>query len=171
MKYDPKIHHRRSIRLQQYDYSQEGYYFVTICTKNHQCYFGKIVDGGIILNDAGTIVQQCWNDLPNHYGNCILDVFLIMPDHVHGIVIIDNAIGVGAGLKPAPTNGYLKRHGLFEIIRGFKTFSARKINVSQNLFHFQWQRNYYEHIIRNEKALYKIRQYIRNNPLKHLYEN
>ena len=118
------------------------------------------------LNEIGETVKQCWDDLPNHYANCKLDEFVIMLDHVHGIVIIDNEIGVEAGLKPASTNDHSKRHGLFEIIRGFKTFSSRRINKIQNSFYFQWQRDYYEHIIRNENELNRIRKYIINNPLK-----
>ncbi len=85
-----------------------------------------------------------------------------MPDHIHGIIIIDNEINVEAGFKPAST----KRHGLFEIVRGFKTFSSRKINKIQDLFYFQWQRDYFEHIIRNENELNQKRRYIINNPLK-----
>ncbi len=156
----------KSIRLQNWDYSSNGAYYITICTKNRECLFGNIVAGKMTLNDLGEIVNQCWFDLPNHYGNCKLDEFVIMPDHIHGIIIIDNdhgSIHVEAGLKPASTN---KRHGLFEIVRGFKTFSSRKINKMQNLFYFQWQRDYFEHIIRNENELNRIRAYIINNPFK-----
>ena len=179
MGFNPGMHHRRSIRLQEYDYSQNGYYYVTICTKHFIKYFGEIKNGEMKLNNIGKIVKQCWDDLPNHYENCILDEFVIMPNHVHGIIVIDNVnanVVVGAGLKPAPTKpaptkpaptgDHLKRYGLFEIIRAFKTFSARKINDSQNLFRFQWQRNYYERIIRNEIELFIKRRYIINNPMK-----
>ena len=169
MKYNPEIHNRRSIRLKEYDYSQEGYYYVTICTKNRECHFGQIVNGKMKLNDSGEIVQFCWHDLPNHYAFCKLDEFVIMPNHIHGIVVIDReSFVVGAGFKPAPT---MKRHGLFEIIRAFKTFSSRKINDLQQSSHFQWQRNYYEHIIRNEKELYWKRKYIIDNPIKWEFGN
>ena len=168
MEYNPEIHNRRSIRLKEYDYSQEGYYYVTICTKNMERWFGNVVNGKMKLSDIGEIVKFCWHDLPNHYAFCKLDEFVIMPNHVHGIIVIDRESFVGAGLKlaltkPAPT---MKRHGLFEIIRAFKTFSSRKINDLQKSLHFQWHRNYYEHIIRNEKELYFKRKYIINNPLK-----
>ena len=159
----------KSIRFKDWDYSSNGAYYITICTKNRECLFGKIVHGKIILNDIGEIIKQCWYDLSNHYGNCTLDEFVIMPDHFHGIVIIDNDHNhpiVEAGLKPASTNNNAKRHGLFEIVRGFKTFSSRKINKIQNLFYFQWQRDYFEHIIRNENELNRIREYIINNPSK-----
>ncbi len=96
MKYNPKIHHRRSIRLRNYDYSQAGSYFVTICTQNKQCLFGEINNGQMVLNKAGKIVDFIWNDLPKHNKNIMLDAFIIMPNHIHGIITI-----VGAGSKPA----------------------------------------------------------------------
>jgi REP element-mobilizing transposase RayT len=150
--------------------------------------FGNIVDGNMVLNAYGGIVRACWNDLPNHYANVVLDEFIIMPDHIHGIIIIRDIVGAGfkpahgnadpahgnatndngtnrAGLKPAPTDGNQseKRHGLSEIIRAFKTFSSRRINKTGQSF--QWQRNYYEHIIRTQKTLFSIRQYIRENAM------
>ena len=157
----------KSIRLKDWDYSSNGYYYITICTKNRKCVLGNVVNGKMGLSQIGEIVQHCWHDLPNHYPNCNLDVLIIMPNHVHGIVIIDNEnvkSNVEAGFKPASTN--MKQHGLFEIIRAFKTFSSRKINGMQNLFHFNWQRDYYEHIIRDEHELNRIREYITNNPLQ-----
>mgnify|MGYP000913469741 FL=1 len=157
MKYDPKKHHRRSIRLKGYDYSQSGACFVTICTQNRVCLFGDIVDGEMRLNDAGKIVHGVWNDLPNHYPGMELDAFVVMPNHVHGIIVI-----VGAGLKLAPT-----KRGLPEIIRGFKTFSSRRINELRGTPGIPvWQRNYYEHIVRNDESLYRIREYIINNPMQ-----
>ncbi len=161
MKFNPDSHHRRSIRLKEYDYSQPGAYFITICTKNRECLFGEIVDGGMELNDLCKIVVECWEDLPNHYPYIELDTFVIMPNHIHGIIVRYD--DVGAGLKPAPTK---KRHGLHEIIRALKTFSSRRINLIRNTVGTPvWQRNYYEHIIRNEKSLFEIRQYIINNAL------
>ncbi len=169
MKYDPEKHRRRSIRLKGYDYSQAGAYFVTICTQNRMCLFGDIADGKMVLNDAGCMVADVWNDLPNHYPHVQLDVSVIMPNHFHGIVVLTDtagmdvgAGGVGAGLKPAPTG---KHHGLPEIVRGFKTFSSRRINQIRNTPGVKlWQRNYWEHIIRNKKELNRIRQYIIDNP-------
>jgi len=165
--YDPARHHRRSIRLRAYDYSQAGAYFVTICAQNRQCLFGEVADGEMRLNDAGRMVHDVWNDLPRHYAGVELDAFVVMPNHVHAIVII-----VGAGLKPAPTvRAGLKpaptKHGLPEIVRGFKTFSSRRINeMRQTSGVAVWQRNYYEHIVRDEESLNRIREYVVNNPLR-----
>ncbi|MDD5567618.1 MAG: transposase [Candidatus Omnitrophica bacterium] len=158
---------RKPNRLKGYDYSQNGYYFVTICTYGRQEWFGKISNGDMELNTNGCIVSACWNDLPNHYRNVELDEFIVMPNHVHGIIGINN---VGNGLKPFPTTDQLipsktKNHGLSEIIRGLKTFSSRRINgtiESGNKFH--WQKSFYDHIIRNELSLNRIREYIVNNP-------
>ncbi len=161
MTFDPNIHHRRSIRLRDHDYSSGGYYFVTICTHRREQLFGHIDNNDMVLNGYGEIVLRTWNDLPKHYQNAQLDEFIIMPNHIHGIVILIDD-GVGAGLKPAPTG---KRHGLPEIIRGLKTFSARRINEVRDMAGSPvWQRNYHEHIIRNDADLNRIREYIRNNP-------
>jgi hypothetical protein len=127
MKYNPDMHHRQSVRLKGYDYSQTGAYFVTVCTYNRACLFGSVVDSLMVLNEVGRYVQATWDGLPGHYSGAELDAFVVMPNHVHGIIVLGDA--VGAGLKPAPT----RRHGLSEIIRGFKTFSARAINVSRNM--------------------------------------
>jgi len=86
MKYNPDIHHRRSIRLKGYDYSQNGAYFVTICTHNRECLFGKIVDGEMCINEWGKIAKRCWLEIPQHYPNVSLDEFVIMPNHIYGIL-------------------------------------------------------------------------------------
>jgi REP element-mobilizing transposase RayT len=179
MKYNPDIHHRRSIRLKDYDYSQMGAYFVTVCVQGHEILLGKIIDGEMRLNPLGVVVRDCWDELPRHYSHVELDTFVVMPNHVHGIIILADAdvgagfkpaqtglhnITAGAGLKPAPTK---KRHGLSEIIRAFKTFSSRHINKLRHApGESVWQRNYYEHVIRNEKSLDKIREYILTNLLR-----
>ena len=128
------------------------------------------MDGVVALTDAGRIVDECWTDLPNHYLNLKLDEFIVMPNHVHGIIIItDETFGiVGAGFKPAPTPmNSTKRYGLPEIVRGFKTFSSRKINSARGTSGIPvWQRNYYEHVIRDERELENTRQYIVDNPAK-----
>ncbi len=179
MTYNPEIHHRRTIRLRDYDYSQAGAYFVTVCAWKKECLFGEIKDGEMLLNEYGEIVMKCWDDLPNHYQYTQLDEFVIMPNHVHGIIILNVGAGLKpalvnsdktyqthearAGLKPAPTI----QRGLSEIIRALKTFSSKQINLIRNNPGVPlWQRNYYEHIIRDEKELHTIRQYIRYNPLK-----
>jgi len=152
---------RKPNRLRDYDYSQDGYYFITICTRGRKEFFGNIREGKLDLNRYGETVNQGWYDLPRHYPNGSLDSFVIMPNHVHGIIVIDNENVVGNGLKPFPT------HGLSEIIRGFKTFSSRKINEEIEIDNkFQWQKSFYDHIIRDERSLDLIREYIQNNPLK-----
>ena len=159
---------RRSIRLQGYDYTRQGAYFVTICTRNRACLLGDIVEGRMHLSEAGRLAQAVWEDLPHHYPHVQIDVWVIMPNHMHGIIILTEAqatINVGAGLKPAPTAP--TRHGLSETVRAFKTFSARRINALHNTVGTPfWQRNYYEHVIRNQSALDRIRQYIADNPAR-----
>jgi putative transposase len=158
MKFDPKIHHRRSIRLQGYDYSQSGAYYVTIVAHGRECVFGEIINGEMILNEFGEIVQRAWFDLPKHYPHIELGAFCIMPNHVHAVIILIDA--VGAGLRPAPT----VRHPLSEIVRAFKSFSARRINELRKTQGIPvWQRNYYEHIIRNDEEHNRIHLYIESN--------
>ena len=174
MTYNADFHHRRSIRLKGYDYSQAGAYYVTICVQGRKCLFGDIVVGQMQLNDAGRICISVWNDLPQHYQNMALGKYVVMPNHFHGIVILNGMLNgtpvgaglsvgagssVGAGLKPAPT------HGLSEIIRAFKTFSARKINAQNKTPGVKlWQRNFYERIIRDNDEYQYIAEYIKNNP-------
>ena len=146
--------------MPRYDYSQNGYYFLTICTAKHIDWLGKIENRIMVLNEYGNIVSGSWNDLPHHYSNIKPDEFVVMPNHVHGIIVIDNK--VGNGFKPFPT-----QHGLSEIIRGFKTFSSRKINetiCSKAKFH--WQKSFYDHVIRNEASLDRVREYITINPAR-----
>jgi REP element-mobilizing transposase RayT len=161
--YDPEIHHRRSIRLRGYDYSQPGMYFVTICTHNKEHLFGEIVDGEMIPNEHGLIINQCWHRLPRHYPHAEMDSFVLMPNHVHGIIAIllrGGFINRGGFVNPP-------LHPLSEIVRGFKTYSARRVNVLRRTpSRALWQRNYYEHIVRNDDELNKIREYIRTNPLR-----
>jgi putative transposase len=171
MEFDPKIHHRHSIRLKGYDYAQAGLYFVTVVTRGRVPLFGEILDGEMHLNRCGEIVQRAWFDLPRHYSNAELGAFVIMPNHVHGIIILDDdrrggsasgrapesdrtITGLGTLLEETETRPYGKYHGLSEIVRAFKSFSARRINRSRRLPGVPvWQRNYYEHIIRNQQDL------------------
>jgi REP element-mobilizing transposase RayT len=174
MTFNPQKHHRRSIRLKGYDYTQPGAYFVTLVTHDRECLFGEIVDGEMRLNEAGRMAEWTWFDLPNHIDNIELDAFVVMPNHVHGIIIIREPVGAGsepAPTEPAPTSAPTapppanRNHGLPEIVRQFKTFSARRINALRNITGRPvWQRNYYEHIIRDEKSLKRIREYIAANP-------
>ncbi|MEH2061638.1 MAG: transposase [Nostoc sp.] len=168
MKYNPDKHHRRSIRLKDYDYTQAGMYFITICIWQRECLLGTLGGAGsqrlsnindeinepaptdIELSRYGQVVQYNWNILANKFSNVQLDEFVIMPNHIHGIIQL-----TASGGKP-----------LSEIIRSFKTSSARRINQLRDSKSIAvWQRNYYEHIIRNEEVLQKIRTYIFNNPL------
>ena len=143
--------------------------------------FGRVDNGIMILNVFGHIVQNCWMDLPNHYPNLRLDAFIIMPDHIHAIFVIenDNAITtVETGLKPVsaipssqetglkPVSTNAKRHGLFEFVRAFKTFSSRRINELRKTPGTPvWQIRFYDHIIRDPDSLTKIQEYILNNPI------
>jgi REP element-mobilizing transposase RayT len=143
---------RRSLRLPGYDYSQAGAYFITVCTQNRVMLFGEVIRCDVRLNEMGTIVQQTWDDLPTHYHGIDLDAFIVMPNHVHGIVIL--------------VDRSERRHAIQEIVRGFKTFSARRVNERGGQRAALWQRGYYEHVIRNEKALDRVRAYIANNPAR-----
>ncbi len=162
------IRNRKRNRLADYDYTTPGYYFVTIYTKGMLEYFGRVQNFKMELNGAGQIVQKCWLDLPNHYKNCKLHAFVIMSNHIYGIIEI-----VGNGLKPfqnEPTtnnrNGLkpFPTYGLSEIVRGFKTFSSKYIN-QKSKYKFTWQKSFYDHIIRNDNELIRISDYIEKNPL------
>ena len=170
MTYDPERYHRGSIRLPHYDYRQAGAYFVTICVVDRKCIFRKIDDGMMQPNESGLVVAEQWAGLPNHYPNASLDAFVIMPNHVHGIICLSDDMHpfVGAGFKPALAQPeYKLRHGLSEIVRGFKTFSSRRINQALGTpGEPVWQRNYYEHVVRGTSDLDTIRKYTVENPLK-----
>jgi REP element-mobilizing transposase RayT len=166
--FDPQKHHRRSIRLKGYDYASPGAYFVTIVTRQREYLFGEIINGKMQLNEIGKLVEHAWKNLPNHYSNVELGTFCIMPNHVHGItVLIDTNAGaghVGAGLRPAPTRP-IKQHGLPEIVRAFKSFSARHVNEYLKSPGVPlWQRNYYERVIRDDDEHQRIHLYIECNP-------
>ena len=174
MKYDPEKHHRRSIRLKGYDYSQPGWYFVTIVVKDLECLFGDVVDAEMAMNDAGNVTQTCWLDIPNHFPNVHLDEFIIMPNHIHGIIfIIDDETGKSVGvqnfepLQRSQQNKYQKiiPQSIGSIVRGFKIGVTKWFRHNTDIYNV-WQSNYYEHIIRDENDLHRIREYIINNPLK-----
>ena len=164
-------HHRRSIRLKDYDYTQARAYYVTIVVQGRGCTLGTITNGDMHLNMAGEIVQAAWEDLPRHYPHVVLGEFCVMPNHVHGIIILTDddyrtggSCRGGSEARPYP-NHPTTRHGLPEIVRAFKSFSARRINqLRRDSGSAFWQRNYYEHIIRNAAELERISAYIRHNP-------
>jgi putative transposase len=175
MKYNPDIHHRKSLRLQGYDYSQEGAYFVTICAQNRECLFGSVADGKMILNDAGRMIGAWWKKLFEKFPNIIMDEYVIMPNHTHGIVQIvwENVMEKGENMvSPLRMQRVQNTYdGLGRYISWFKRMSTNEYirNVKQNNwqpFHKRiWQQNYYEHIIRDENDLNRIREYIINNPV------
>lgn len=182
MKYDPARCHRRSIRLKGYDYSQSGAYFVTIVAQDRACLFGEVVDGEMCLNDAGRMVGQIWEEIPSFYPGVETDAFVIMPNHIHGIIIL-----VGAGPSACPMScpepaiqphsagqprGVAPTMSLPDVMHRFKTLTTKRyVNgvQSHGWLPFPgrlWQRNYYEHIIRTNEAVDRIRQYITENPLQ-----
>lgn len=154
MPYDPEHHHRNSIRLKNYDYRQAGAYFLTLCTHQRECLFGNISAGVMQLNPIGQIVQRHWLSLPRYHPHVTLDAFVVMPDHFHGLIVLQDSV-------------IEHRAGIPEIIRGFKTFSARQINRFRQTRGIPvWQRNYYDRIVRDRAALERIRTYIITNPEK-----
>ena len=157
---------RHSVRLRYYDYSAQGRYFVTICTNNRECLFGRVADNATILNQNGAIIQKIWNDLPNRYDGIILDAFVVMPNHVHGIIEIIGCADPIVGAIHALPLQVKRRQMLFpKIIGYFKMNSAKHINELRHCSDVSvWQRNYYEHVIRNNASLDRIRNYIINNP-------
>lgn len=166
MTFNSDLHRRHSIRLRDYDYSSGGYYFVTICTYGRICYFGDIRDCVVSLSPVGETAHQYWDDIPNHFDNVDIDEFVIMPNHVHGIIIInDDSVGARHGMPLHQTNkfGVSIPNSLSVIVNQYKSSVTRWCN--QNTHPFVWQRNYHEHIIRNDADLDRIRGYIINNPI------
>lgn len=200
-----------SIRLHGYDYAQPGAYFITIVAHDRQCLFGEIENGEMRINECGKMAQQCWLDIPNHFPQTQLDEYIIMPDHIHGIIIINDSPIVGAKnfspLLPSQTSPLPSQPSprqsqslsdspqqmpessqpssnpsepnitrfrspsqtIGSIVRGFKIGVTKWIHQIEMVKNISpqpnvWQRNYYEHIIRNDDELHRIRQYIRNNP-------
>jgi putative transposase len=155
---NPLLSHRRSIRLKGYDYSQSGVYFITMCTHNRELLFEE----EIVTN----ILDKEWLNTGRIRQNVILDEFVVMPNHLHGIIVITH--GVGAyGHTPLQNRFKSPSKTVGAIIRGFKSTTTKQINLFHNTPGIPiWQRNYYDHIIRNEDEMNKIREYIKNNPLK-----
>ena len=197
--YNPKIHNRRSIRLKGYDYSSEGLYFITICCQDRINRFGQVINGEMILNEFGLIAYNEWIKLADRFSNFELDVFQIMPNHIHGIISL---LPVGSGLAPdllyegqpqgleennkniegqpqviegqpqglPQPDPQRKNPSIPDILGAYKSLVANgclEIYKSRDeVMGKFWQRNYYEHIIRNDLAYYNISEYIINNPLK-----
>ena len=168
---------RRSIRLKGYDYSSAGAYFVTLCSQNREYLFGQVVNREMELNDMGMIAKKCWNEIPSHFPHVRLDEFIVMPNHIHGILIItsvgaNNISPVGANnCSPHRPQGTSETIG--SIIRGFKigvTKWFRRQNRQDipcsEIVKDVWQRNYFDHIIRDDESLNRIREYIIQNPMQ-----
>ena len=156
---------RRSLRLKGYGYDQPGFYFVTVCTYRRENLFGEIQQGSMRLNQYGGIAEQSFVAIPEHFDNAQVDEFIIMPNHIHGIVVISN---VGARhAVPLPAFGKPLASSLGTIVTSFKSATTKQINnLRQTPGVSVWQRNYYEHVIRNEQSLDRIREYIVNNPAR-----
>jgi REP element-mobilizing transposase RayT len=197
-RYNPKIHNRRSIRLKGYDYSKAGLYFITICCQDRICRFGEVKNGEMILNEFGLIAYNEWIKLAERFSNFELDVFQIMPNHMHGIISLTTVgsrlaldllyEGQPQGLPQPEPQGLPQRMpqtdqqglpqpepqrknpSIPDILGAYKSLVANgclEIYKSRDeVMGKFWQRNYYEHIIRNDLAYYNISEYIINNPLK-----
>jgi len=163
---------RHSIRLQKFDYSQNGAYFITICSYNKQCLFGRVINDEMRLSEFGQIASKCWHDITSHFSFVIPDLFVIMPNHIHGILNITDTNCRGIACY-APSERKSNRFGgvtpssVSSIVRSYKS----AVTKSLNRLHLStgtpiWQRNYYEHVIRDEEELIRVREYIQHNPLK-----
>jgi REP element-mobilizing transposase RayT len=180
-------HHRRSIRLRGYDYTQPGAYFITVCIEGRQCVLGEIAGDKMRLNEAGRMVETTWEAIPTQYSGVEIDAFVVMPNHIHGIIVL---VGADPRVCPenmgAPRSAPLQRWeretttnpaqpqwlSLSTVVQRFKTLTTKRYMDGVNHYAWPpfpgrlWQRNYYEHIIRNEAALEQIRQYIADNPAR-----
>ncbi|MEY8714641.1 transposase [Francisella philomiragia] len=167
---------RKNLRLKYYDYSSNGAYFVTICVNNRECLFCNILDGQMCLNDAGLMIDEIYHDLENKFTNIQCGEYVIMPNHFHCVIHICNDIksNVGVNLCVDPNYKMGEHAGtpLHKIIQRFKTMTTNAYINGVKTKNWQpfdkrlWQRNYYEHIIRNEKSYNEIIKYIQLNPLK-----
>jgi REP-associated tyrosine transposase len=192
--YDPAGHHRRSVRLQGFDYTQAGAYFITICTRNRTCIFSEVRGGEIRPTPVGEVAASCWEAIPDHFPTAELDAFVLMPNHLHGIVVLHGPLDLEQGTAcRAPTNqaGFRERFGapvsgsISTIVRSFKAAVTKAINddpgrgtacralVSDRLgplppgrIRSVWQSDYFEHVIRNERSLDQLRDYIAANPAR-----
>ena len=182
MKPKSNLPQRRATRLRDYDYSQPGAYFVTICVQHRKCLFGTIIDGKMQLNEIGQIVVECWKRIPQHFPSVELGESVIMPNHMHGIIAWgitetrtphprENHNRRGEVTSPDNTNpnrrGEVTSPALGKVIAYFKYQSTKHINQHRNMAGTRvWQRNYHDHIIRDDPDLQRLRQYMQNNPMK-----
>ena len=165
--YDPNVHHRRSLRWHKHDYASPGGYYATICVEGFRCLFGNVSAGVMDLNEAGRMVDSHWRAIPARFPAIQLDEWVVMPNHFHGILHIAGTAFDGAleraGTRPAPTLG--------DAIGSFKSLTTDGYIIGVRQLRWPgferrvWERNFYDHVIRNDDELEKIRQYIRRNPL------
>ena len=172
MIYDPSIHHRRSIRLRGYDYSREGAYYVTVCTREKKCLFGNIIGKKMLLNDAGKMIRSVWQGIPDRFPNIDLDEFIVMPNHIHAVFVInqqDMCRGEPCVRPHNRQNGTLP-NTVGRILQAYKSITTDEYiaGVKQRgwkPFRYKlWQRNYWEHIIRDTEDYNHICEYIYDNP-------
>ncbi|MEW6529384.1 MAG: transposase [Thermodesulfobacteriota bacterium] len=172
MKWQHSDHHRRSLRLRAYDYSAAAAYFLTLCAHDQECLFGEVADGELSLNRFGSIASEEWRRSAEVRSEISLDAFVVMPNHLHGILFVDPIVIVGAhGRAPLPSRATAPsrltrpKRSLGSFVAGFKSIVTRRINeVRGTPGKAVWQRNYFEHIIRNQRSLDAIREYISSNP-------
>jgi len=169
----PNYKDKKQYRYRGYDYSQDGFYFVTVCTRGKKNFFGDIKKAKMKLSDIGLIADKFWQEIPIHFSFCVLHEYIIMPNHIHGIIQIDNGDKkVGTGHCPVPTGKNVSKFGkvvsgsLSIIIGSYKSVVTKNVNIEKPNFDFAWQTRFYDRIIRNEQELNNIRQYIFDNPLK-----
>jgi len=165
MCYDPEKHHRRSIRLKGWDYRNSGAYFVTLVAHERELLFGEMVGDEVRLSEFGEIARDEWLASPNIRREIQLDVFVVMPNHIHGIVwIVSDDVGA-TGRSPLPPPHGPASKSLGSFIAGYKSVVTKRINQIRGTPGIPvWQRNYYDRIIRSERELDAIRRYIQNNP-------
>jgi len=154
---------RKLTRLKGYDYSQSGYYFVTICTKDREEWFGKIEDAEMRLSNLGEIARDFWTEIPLHFQGIKIDALSVMPNHVHGILIVQEDRVGNAYMRSLQNRTKML---LSKIIQQYKASVTRKINSLESGLYFGWQKSFYDHVIRNDRSLYNLREYITNDPLK-----
>ena len=145
---------RKPLRLSGYDYSGEGAYFVTICTKGKKCLFGAVQHDQMMLNEAGTIIAKLWSQLPDRFDCVALDSFVLMPNHIHGIVLLDGGTSLSRVLQE------FKSLSSNEYIRGVRAYGWPSFDQ------MLWQRSFYDHVIRDDRDMARVRDYISNNPLQ-----
>lgn len=155
-----RLNKRKKNRLQNYDYSSSGYYYITICTKKFIEYFGKITKEKMKLSDLGKIADSKCREIPEHYDNVKIEIYKVMPNHIHLIIVLTNS-----GKDDKISLGLIST-----IIKSLKGIITKEIRQSFDK-HFEWQRSFYDHVIRNEKSLYRISSYIKHNELKWIYES